>query len=1049
MTRPSLFAACTALCLASYPAVAQEVSYQEDLQFVQRLRSRGEHALALEYLQRLAKNASPDLAKELPLEFAKTKLAAAAEEPESTKRMQAYQQARAAFQEFLDKNPGHPRTAETNLDMAQVAIQEGRTQLSRALMQETEQARIAEAVKARTILAAAGARLETGVKQLEDQIGKLPEAKTPADKAQRAKLDEYLLHAEIARGLNYFDIAQTYVSTDTAQRAERAGQIEKARAALEKVAAQDRNNPMAWEVKAWLARCYNELGQPKKALTELASISGERTRPEAARGRRLARFFGMLVLKESPQLAEGKSAVSQIKDAAEIWMRDYPAMLKTPEGYGVQYLRAWATFSQIEALKPPPPDAQRRQMLEEVRKDLRPIEQTENDYTDEARRLKITVMNEQGLFTKPLESLTRFEECAARSQWEIYQLSEDLKKAETPADKDKKRTERQANAMKSLERGLGLEDAKPDARGKASYEVNAAKASLTYFYLNVKRYQDAIKVGEGLARSDSRAPQAPTAAMLALDAYAQMLAEREKKFETEAELKPDQDKMLDLARYMEETWKGDLPAEMARHEIGLVLLRKKKLREAIVTLSEITPSYPSYVFAQYQLAEAALQADKEKLDPLTGEDYRTRALRAFRNIPESALGADPAINQTVLLSRVRLGQELFPAKAYDEMEKIADGMLPKLDSTRVAETAAEDKEMHAKLQASLTEIKLYARLGLADTALKANQPGKVAELLDPIIDQIASGAIPDLPKNPQLGYGLIGLAVKANIALNKLDRTGAALKAMKNVEPTGGGSARVLGLLADVMRDQIDDIRKKNDTEGLKKLQDGFAAILNDLAKQETNPTAEFSYLLAKNFSNLGLHDKVTALLEKVPEPKPKESAKEVEKPVLELYHATRVLYIRSLRQSNELDKAEAALKEIMKPVDNKPNWGASNLDALLEQVLLFEDKKEFVAAANLAGQEVKALKSRVNTGDYFREKYFEFYYHVAYGTYKHGLSIRDKDKTKGDKSIQDAARQIVSLQKAWNGYGSDESAKRFQGLLEAEADLKVEVDKQTPPAKP
>jgi hypothetical protein len=508
--------------------------------------------------------------------------------------------------------------------------------------------------------------------------------------------------------------------------------------------------------------------------------------------------------------------------------------------------------------------------------------------------------------------------------------------------------------------------------------------------------------------------------------------------------------MLDLAKYMQETWKGDLPAEMSRHEVGLYLLHHKKVREGIVLLSGLAPTYPSYVFAQYQLAEAALQADKDKLDPIEGDkpgDYRARALKAFRNIPESALGSDPAVNETVVLSRVRLGQELFPAKAYDEMEKIADGMLPRLTKLRFSGDAAEDKTLHGKFQASLTELKLYARLGLADAALKANQPAKAAELLDPMIDQIVAGAIPDLPKNPQLGTGVVALAVKASVLLNKLDRTTAALKAMKNVSPAGGGSAQVLGLLADVMRDQVEEARKTNDKDGLKKLQDGFGAVLDGVAKQEANPTPEFSYLLAKNYSHLGLHDKATAILDKVPEPKPKAGEKEVEKPVLDLYHATRVLYIRSLRQNNELDKAETALKEIMKPIDAKtPNWGATNLDALLEQVQLFEDKKEYGAAANLAGKQAAGLKTRLNTNDYFREKYFEFYYHAAYGTYKYGQAEREKDKAKGEKSIRDAARQVVALQKAWNGYGSDESAKRFQVLLDAEPDLKAEVDKQMPP---
>ena len=170
--------------------------------------------------------------------------------------------------------------------------------------------------------------------------------------------------------------------------------------------------------------------------------------------------------------------------------------------------------------------------------------------------------------------------------------------------------------------------------------------TLTYFYLQAKRYQDAIKVGENLradrrsARRKRRPPPCLPWKPMPNGSPSASGSSR-----TPADMKADQDKMLDLAKYMEETWKGELPAEMARHEIGLLYLHRKKLREAITELSAITPAYSSFVFARYQLGEAALQAEKENLPPLEGDkpgDYRARALKAFESIPESALGTDPA-----------------------------------------------------------------------------------------------------------------------------------------------------------------------------------------------------------------------------------------------------------------------------------------------------------------------------------------------------------------------------------------------------------------------
>src|SRR3954454_22431194 len=146
--------------LAGGPARAQEAAYQEDMRFVNELRTQGYKDLALEYLQKLSKNPSPELARELPLEIAKTRLEAAGEEPDIQKRMGLYDQARVEFEKFLKENPTHARASEAKLDVAQIMVLQGRTQLSRALIQDTYDARVAEGLKARALLVEGGKRLQ-------------------------------------------------------------------------------------------------------------------------------------------------------------------------------------------------------------------------------------------------------------------------------------------------------------------------------------------------------------------------------------------------------------------------------------------------------------------------------------------------------------------------------------------------------------------------------------------------------------------------------------------------------------------------------------------------------------------------------------------------------------------------------------------------------------------------------------------------------------------------------------------------------------------------
>ncbi len=149
MRRFLLFAALVVLFIGG-SAAAQEVDFREDFRFAEMLRARGDNDLALEFLKRLERTASPELLKELPLEFAKTGLRVAGEEAEVARRLALYKEARENFQKFIDANPQHPRVAEANIDIAHVLNLQGKTELGQALM--------AEDAKTKKDLAAQGAR---------------------------------------------------------------------------------------------------------------------------------------------------------------------------------------------------------------------------------------------------------------------------------------------------------------------------------------------------------------------------------------------------------------------------------------------------------------------------------------------------------------------------------------------------------------------------------------------------------------------------------------------------------------------------------------------------------------------------------------------------------------------------------------------------------------------------------------------------------------------------------------------------------------------------
>jgi hypothetical protein len=1024
-----------ALLLGGGLAVGQEPAHVEDLRFVQELRKQGRSDLALEYLQVLARKNDPILARELPLEAAKTRLEAAGEEPDSAKRLVLYTEARAEFDKFLKANPNHPRAAEARLDIARVILRQGKTLLSRARMQETEAGQTAEADKARATFVEAEKQLRAVSDELKKMVANFPPPKTPAEQAALKKLENDSREAELEVALTVFDQAMTYLNEGNTEVAQKRGaKVGEARKALEKIAGGDESSPVTWEARAWVGRCQDELGTPKDARVTYDSILRANTRA-AVRGMRLARYFQILALKETIDPAEKKTLPATIIDKATRWLTDYPGYVNTPEGQGIRYELAQVYLEQAEQMKIP---RERDRLLDLARRQLRAIEQTENDFTDRARRLKLNALARQKVFVRPVAELKSFEECYYRVQWEAMQMGEDAKKIKDDKELEQARKARRKTIMAALERGL----AQPDAKG-SSLELNSARATMAYYYLQDGKYREAIKWGEGFARGDPRSSQAATAAVYALQAYSQLIASREKDFATAEELKEDRDKMQSLAHYMEERWPRELAGDMARHEIAARLLREKNAPEAIKTLSAVTPSYPSYIYILYQLAETAFKANEEKEAPIPGDPpdgYRRRAMEALEKMPAPAADADPLNQLTYALGKKRLASELFKARKYKEMETVAKALQAKLPTLKLNAKPEVDENTHKQIAFELGYLMYYVAYGEADAAFKAGKHDQVMALLDPVVNDLNANKAPALQKNLQLGMAILGMALRSSVQLGKLDRTEEVLKALQTLQAEEGGARgadAVLGQLIVLIRQQVEELRKKGNQADLKSATENFSRLLDGLVKRQKSPSPRFIMLLAECYSSMDQHKKAADQLEAIPEPKADAPMDE-----RQMYNGSRLLLVRQLRQAGgaaNLEKAQKLLDEAL-GTKEKPGWGRRSIDVLKERVFLLEASGDYVNAASQANQLIRMLLPKIASDNTMKEHYLELYFHQIYCIYKNGQGLTNQDQK--DKAVHDAVRLIVDLEKKQDNFGSEASRKRFEDLLHQEPTLKEQYDK-------
>ena len=1001
--KKTFFAFFSALLVAS-SSFGQDAPYAEDLQFVRELRSRGYNDLAREYLDKLAKNASAALKKELPLERALTEMEAANDEPDSNKRIALYAQASQQFQEFLRANPTHPRAAETKFDIARATTLQGKTQLSRALLEDDLTVRTTEGSKARATLAAAFNQLK--------QLPKTPET-------------------ELAMALNLLDQSDTYLNTGNEADTSASGQrIQEARQIFDKLGQGDPASKITWLARAWAGRCEEMLDNPNKAIRMLEAVTSA-TGPPVQDGKRLARYFLMLARKKLPkETPDPKDSLNNylIKQALD-WLRDYRNYKNTPEGLGVQYSLAKLWLEEADNTKLDP--TLRDRYAAQARSYLSNIDRTENEFTDRAKRLKIKAMDKQGTFKKPIDRLTTFEDCYVRAQYEQTQIAEDAKQfKDNKSRAEEERKKRIKNIIAALQAALkkvGVKDSVVD--------TNNARTLLTFYLLEQDKPKEAIEVGEPFARRDQRSSQAASAAIYALVAYGQLLAKRERDAADIKALKDDPDykdekaRMLSLARFMAQRWPKERAGDLARHEIALHLLRDEKNPEAIEELAAITPAYPSYIRTQFLLARAALQQSAQDTDKDDPERYKKRALAALHTLPVPDPTADVETNSDYVQARLLLALELVKDKKFNEADKVLAALAPKLASLRVDNDPGKEREKRRKFEDGLIQLSLHSSALQANNDFKAAKYKEVAQRLDAVVDKFNADQLPQL-RDSGLGPSVIALDLRANVQLNNMGRARAAIKALQALQADKGAekndnTTAILAQLVNLITQQVEELRKKGDKDNLQKAQAGFTTILNEVAGSQKKPTPKLAFLLARCYAGMDEHKKAVDLLQKY--------AAEGESTDAPLHHAIQLLLVQEYRQLKESDKAHALLDEILKGKDGKPGWGAKNLDAQKVRIQLLEDREDYVNAARLCDSYINQLVRRLDDNK-LKEHYFDFYYHLVYCIVKHGQRQDNADKKA--KAIRDAAQRLVALESRQGGFGSEESKKRFEELLEKETDL-------------
>ena len=1015
---------------------AQTVKERIDLDFVDGLRKRGDVDLALDYLKILDKIASKELKANIPLEIARTQLSKAIAEPDKVRRQKLYLGVMLEIKKFINENPKSARVSEAKLDLANLSIQMAKTKISEISSLRSNEEKVAKGNEAKALILDSRLQMKSAIKEMQDKVATIT-GMTPAELAEAKSLAEKISLGEMDVALSFYDEAKSIIDTGKDKdRVLRGNIITEAIKAMEKLADRGDSDPQSWKAKAWIALYLMENGEPKKArpkLIEILTVSP--TNKAANDAKRLARYFFLQVIKDAPDPTE-KDVDKIIQTNGNKWLDDYKAYVKTPEGYGIRMLLAKSYIEQYRGKAVATNPQRKAELLTLARKQLTEIEQAENEYTDEARNLKISLMKEQGAFTKKVTELKSFEDCFTRAQYEISQIVAEEAKNTNPDDLEKKRKGHAETVIASLKQGLETKEAKETMKkgsGTNQYEVNNARAMLAFYYFNEKQFDEAIAVGKQFVIDDPRSSQAATASLYTLGAYSQKLAELEKSGATEDKIKSAQSDMALFGKMMMERWPSDTPGDNARHQLAMFMVKDKKYSEAVATLEQVNPSYQGFPFCMYELGNAALAAEGESKD---GKN-RAKAIKAFEAIQFPSEGSDPSLIKVYFIAKAKLGGEYYLAKRYVDLQKLSDYLSVELSkpSNRLDMDQSKDEEIRKAIVNNVGNLKLFALYGLANTSFNQSKLADVSVLLDPLVQMASEGKTPEIKQNLQLGSALFGMALQANISIGDIEKARKVVKALQYLssDAEASGTANVVLLqLNSLIGEQIKDLRKKGDAKALETAVKGFTTILDDVTKEDSSKkkaiTNDLVRLISINYSTMGLNEKALDLLKKAEKPKDSNDAKAVS-----VYKGIQLQQARELRYLKKFDEANKLIDEII-GTKEAPGWGNKDIDSLLEKVKLVESQEKYSVSSSMASQIVKALVGK-SSDNQIKEKYLEAYYHMVYGLYKYGET--SKDTAKIAKGLSDAAGLIEKLESSQPDFGSIDSKKRFNDLFFSENKLK------------
>jgi cellulose synthase operon protein C len=545
------------------PAPAGEDS-RTALTFVEQLRDRGMHDLALEYLNVLRADPAQPAKVKTVLDYVegRTLIDEAARSGDLVLREDLLKEARGKLEGFAKANSELPETREALVHLAKLLIERGH--LAMLLSEDTadkakKEGKVADA---RSAFAEAHAAYAKAIDPLNASYKKYPGFIPDNDprKSERDRIYATLLDAMLQKGVADYELAETFPNDSP----ERAKSLKEALAQFESLYKNYRTQFAGLAAQMYQAKCYEENGDVNSAI----GIYKQLMEHGDARLRGLQRnvgYFYIVALSKRKQYALAA-------DEAGRWLTTYNRRdeRRSPEGLGVLMELAKNVDAQIDQLS----STDRSRAVNKIVESVSQVVRFASPFKKEALAL-----------------LKKYRPSAAVRAEEITRLSfEDLMgKAE-----DAIGSQEWPRAISLLT--VAIRKADP---AKNPDKANLARYHLSFCYYMDKKFYEAAVLAEHYARHYPQGGLGAKATDIGMQAWADAYSTH-----TEVDRLSDLNHLIDLANYTASTWPDKEQGDGARMNLGLIYLGTGRYDKAVEVLSAVRRRSNYWVNAQNRLGSA-------------------------------------------------------------------------------------------------------------------------------------------------------------------------------------------------------------------------------------------------------------------------------------------------------------------------------------------------------------------------------------------------------------------------------------------------------------